>query len=859
MSTRKMLGASLIALAASSGIAFATPALPSGGAFTTGSGQISTSGSTETVTITPGALTPGSPVAINWAGGYDVAAGKTVTYAAGSGSGTLPSVVVNNDTSSAASTIDGTINSPGFTQVIVNPDGISVGPNAVLPGSVALAAGTYDSSTGQVTASTAPVTIAPGVTYGAYGAVLGGPQFASASVTVDATTGDTLPDTHGTAAAIDVPAQVTNGATQKFSLYKNQELTGEFFSGSSTPAPVSIDGGSKNGVTVSSISVSSTNGGDITVEHVAASGGIVVGANANGFNIASNGTTTAGDLTAAGASAAGGVTISEQGPVTIDGNLTATGKDGSVLITTSGGDAYVPPGQTGSGSTVTIDPNLSMLASDGQVDISGNIVSLPASLNISGTSFQIYSNQPLAGLNGSSVINVTQKGGQYASYTPQLAAPSISGLTINDSGLNSYQFQVEANTVTDSVFNVPMISFNSAGYESSPNFYDGATLTLKNIKLTNIGGTGAPSFLTVAGTDTSVDMSNVTESQPAQDQATNFDIKGTPDITLSGSTLFGTGLIGAGKSTLAGGIPTSGNITIDNTTITNTVPGSDQIVAADGGTVNIGAGSKISINQGGSCDTSGLPCDTYISAKNVGFSTGNSETASGSNLVTGSANGTANANPGETSIAASQFSSGGNSIQILTSLNGSQNAGTVGTINVAGTLDAGHPAVVTPPVVTPPVSNGGGKTTAPPVSNGGGSNNSGGKTTAPPANNGGGKTTAPPVSNGGGKTTTPPSNNGGGKTTAPSVSNGGGKTTTPPSNNSGGKTTVTKPTIPQAATKIVTVAPVQIAPSSSITSIQQRGSTVLVPETPGSNAAPVSVSQPSAGQVGTPSARKQLR
>ena len=785
MLTRKMLGVSLIALIASSGIAFATPAvLPSNGTFTSGTGQISTSGSTETVTInrtSPGLPTP--PASIDWKGGYDVAAGKTVTYAAGSGTGSLPSVVVNNDTSGAASNIDGTINSPGFAQVIVNPDGISVGPSAVLPGSVALAAGTYDSSTEQVTASTAPVTIAPGVTYGA---APGGQQFAS--VTVNATTGDTLPDTHGTTAAIDVPAQSTNGATQKFSLYQNQELTGEFLSqsGSSTPEPVSIDGGSTNGVTVSSISIGSTNGGDITVEHVAASGGIVVGANPNGFNFSSTGATTAGDLTAAGASAAGGVTISEQGPVTIDGNLTATGKDGSVLITTSGGDAYAPPGQTG--STVTIDPNLSLLASDGQVDISGNTVSLPASLTISGTSFQIYSNQPLAGLNGNSVIDVTQNGGQYASYTPQLAAPSISGLTINDSGSNSYQFQVEANTVTNSVFNVPTVGFFSAGYENNGNFYDGATLTLKNVTLGNIGGTGAPSFLTVQGTNTSIDMSNLTEGQPAAGQITNLNVVGTPDVTITGSKLYGTGSIDAGQATFTGA-PVSGNVVIDNSTMTGS--GSDQIVAYDGGTVNIGSGTKISINQSGACDTSGQPCDTYLSAKNIGFLTGNSETASDANWMTGSASGTANAAPGETNITAQSFSPNGNSIQIATSANGSQNAGASGTINIAGTLDAGHPAVVPPPVT-------------------------------PPANNGGG------------------SNNGGGG------SNGGGKTTT-------------SPTVPDIATKIVTVAPVQIAPSSSITSIQQRGSTVLVPETPGSNAAPVSVSQPSAGQVGTPGVRKQLR
>ena len=775
MSTRKVIGASLIALIVATGmVRAAVPSLPAGGTFTAGSGSFSTSGSSETVTVAPEADPVAPPAVINWSGGYDVAAGKTVTYQAGSGQGTLPSVVVNNDTSGSASAINGTITSPGFAQVIVNPDGISVGPNAVLPGSIAMAAGTYVPSTGDVTATNSPITIAPGVSF----KPLSSAVQPFSSVTIDAVSGDTLPETHGTTAVIAVPDASTTSVTQKFSLYQNQSFTGQFLSQQNgTPAPVSIDGGSASGVSVSSLDAGTANNGSITVENVDATGSVVVGANPDGENFASTGTTTIGSLSAAGNGAAGGVTVSEIGPVNIVGDLSATGRDGGVLVATESGSPANPPGQPG--STLIIAPGLALAASDGQVDLAGETVSLPASVTISGTSFQIASNNPLAGATGGTTINATESGGQFASGMPELSAPSVSGLVVNGTS-NQMIFGVQANSASNSTFNVPDISFSSASYEQNPTLYDGATLSLSNLKLAGQDGTGTPGYLSVAGIS-GVSLANVSEAAPSAGETPSFAISGQPGVKISSSVLYGAGTVSAGIASFSPKA-VAGQIDIETSSISSSA-GTDIFTALDGGTIDIGTGSTVSINTASTCD--GTPgCSTYLVAGQIGFEAGNTITASGENAYTGAPAGTPSANPGETSIQSDTFFPAGGSIQLLTASQGATVAG--GNIDIAGTLDAGSPAV---PVTNP---------------------------TPPPSN-----TPSPP----------PPSNTGGTTPVAPHPGNGGGKaTTTPSAPPAATRPTAAKPTV--APQVVVSLPVVEISPSTAVSTVEQRGSTVLVPEAP---------------------------
>ncbi len=830
----KLLAVSMIAMLASIGPALASPppSLPAGASFTIGAGNVGTSGSTETVTISAAGL----PTVINWSGGYDVAKGSTIAYVPGSAvtNSTGYGDVVNIDTSGAESAINGTISSSDFGQVVVNANGVSVGSSAVLPSNVVLAAGSYDSSTNSITADTAPVTIAPGATFSTT------PDPSTGGVTIAnvyAQSGDTLPDTSAeivpvnqtTIGSVVVPANapasftLQPGQTGQYAFTGPQTTTSNGSTTPSAPSDITITGPASGTVgsvyfvepeqfgfdTVTGAETPDTNSGSFTLSNIDSTGSITV---ATGGNISASGSFTAGAGLQSGV-LFDAISYATSGPGTTEYMQNAPPSSlGTATLN-------IAPGTTFRDSTVPI--------SSTSVNLQGDVVNVGSGVTIDSANNEILANNGIGGTSASPG-SITDSG-----------MLMINGDTISNISVQAPQIDAQANNITGATLGAT----GNGGLTVNPAAYETVT-----------GGTPDTAPLVI---------SNSTLSGPAM----TVDSPLANGVQITGSTISNTST-SAPVTTIESGSNSQslpGSVTITGSTVTQ-AGGVINVDAKDGGSVNVATGSDLSTNQGGACTTAGN-CNTVINAPTVSFASGNVEQASATDEYTGTATGTSSGNPAEVRNSAASTSSG-----VIVS---------GGSAVIAGELDAGTPLVATGSGSgtgsTGTGSTGGSTGSTGSGSTGGstGSGSTGGSTGSGSTGSTGGSTGSGSTGStgGSGSTGSTGGSTGSGSTgsTAPVTvtKQPGAGSSTPPivvtKQPSTGSTTppvtVTKPvtlSVPSTiSTGRVSVASsiIEINPSTQVSTTQMRGNTVLVPTSDAAQASPdVTIGQPAASSEGSPQA-----
>ncbi len=675
MRSKLLTTASFIALAIGiPAMAFAAPpSLPTGASFRSGTGGSTTqSGPNESVNFS----NSNGPGVINWTGGFDIAAGNTVSFA-NTGSG--PSTIINNDTSGALSSIDGTISAPGVSVVVVNPNGISVGAGAVLPSQFALAAGTYDAATGQITASNSPVTIAQGVTLGT------APSTNADSITVVASSGSTLPVSQGITDNIDVPSSGSS-----FGLSANG--TGDYQFGpqpgaaSSGIGTVTVDGGSASGATVGNESVTTQAGttGSLTVQNVDSNGSILVTTDGN-----IGGTLKADNLTATAQSgfnpfAAAPLTVDSVGNVEVAGKIAAnypagtTGSSGSFspLITIAEGvgagnpvndsslntNAAAPNGST---RTLTLDSGTLIDAANGSggVNVAGDNIDVGGPVKIESAPVggsALSANNAIQAAPGAIDPAISTTSGFLTAETGNLDGVSL----LSNSPGTSSQLNVKANSISNSNLIGSTINILPPEYDTNSSTAAPTALSMSSVNIS----TSSLAISDIYGAA----LNNVQMSKPSGGQFPTLSIGPSPfgqnngfigyvqpgngpvSLSITNSTLYGASnsIVQAGQPR-GNGVVEPGSISLVNSSITsgpNSIEAAGPITlyAAGGGTVSIDANSTVSSDGGLQCDQSGAACGTSVMAGNIGFGTGNKETASGSNVYSGTISGRSNGTPAET-------------------------------------------------------------------------------------------------------------------------------------------------------------------------------------------------------------------
>jgi len=463
-------------------------ALPTGGVFTSGTGDITTSGSTMDITATgPGTgkdsavgSTSNTAAVINWgspgSGGFNIAQGETVNFIRNNQN---ISAWINIDQSGNVSSLNGTLNAVNYAGsamhgdrpvILINPNGMTIGGSAVLDPDFVGIAGNYNATTGQVTLNNAPISVDSAYVIQNSGAanvpVAGGSSTEQVDVTVNTpdangVSANSLPFSVGGAevnlAANSSPTSVANLNVSNGS-NTNLNIGSPLNGGAAAQINLNFPGlGGSGGANVGAIDFSDSNSGDTTTlvggsssDPVSISGGI------NNQNTYTG--TISGDLSMTGDFAISNDASGNSGSNIQAGNVDLVGAN--ITDSTTSGFSLQSNWAT---SVVSVDASSTInQTTTGGVSLSGGSVILDGAISSSGDSGNYASGVSISG--DSVAVNGT--------INSLNASPgSVSGgVTINGGDISVAGTIHDDGVATDGSGTVGNgVAINNSGGYSNPN------------------------------------------------------------------------------------------------------------------------------------------------------------------------------------------------------------------------------------------------------------------------------------------------------------------------------------------------------------------------------------------------------